>query len=81
MIAIAKSRTKSLGLDSSLIEFGGSDAEILDFPKSAFTAILSRQGLMFVSNLPITLKTNWQFLIPDGRLAATAWSAPSKVPN
>lgn len=79
MLAIAKARAKSLGLDS-VIEFRESDAEALDFPKSTFNAILSRWGLMFLPNLPAALVMIKQLLAPDGRLSAAVWSAPSKVP-
>lgn len=38
MITIAKTRAKSLGLDS-IMEFRESDAEKLEFPKSTFNAV------------------------------------------
>src|SRR5688572_4380140 len=79
MIAIAKSRAKSLGLDD-VMEFRESDGEKLDFPKSTFDAVLSRWGLMFLPNLPIALTTIRQLLTPGGRLSAAVWSTPSKVP-
>ncbi len=79
MIAIAKSRAKSLGLDN-IIEFRESDAEKLDFPAGSFNAVLSRWGLMFLPNLPAALTRIREMLVPGGRLAAAVWSAPSKVP-
>lgn len=79
MIAIAKARAKSLGLDS-IMEFREFDAEKLDFPKSTFNAVLSRWGLMFLPNLPGALTTIRQLLTPNGRLSAAVWAAPSKVP-
>jgi len=79
MITIAKTRAKSLGLDS-IMEFRESDAEKLDFPKSTFNAVLSRWGLMFLPNLPVALTTIRQLLIPNGRLSAAVWAPPSKVP-
>lgn len=79
MLAIAKARAKSLGLDS-VMEFKESDAEALDFPKSTFNAILSRWGLMFLPNLSVALVAIKQLLAPDGRLSAAVWSTPSKVP-
>lgn len=79
MIAIAKSRAKSLGLDG-VMEFRESDGEKLDFPPSTFNAILSRWGLMFLPNLSIALIPIRQLLIPGGKLAAAVWSSPSKVP-
>lgn len=79
MLAIAKARAKSLGLDS-IMEFRESDAEKLDFPKSTFNAVLSRWGLMFLPNLPGALTQIRQLLTPNGRLSAAVWSTPSKVP-
>jgi enediyne biosynthesis protein CalE5 len=79
MIAIAKSRAKSLGLDG-IMEFRESDGEKLDFPASTFNAILSRWGLMFLPNLPTALASIRQLLVPGGKLAAAVWSSPSKVP-
>src|SRR5581483_1909553 len=79
MIAIAKSRAKSLGLDG-VMEFREGDAEKLEFPKSSFNTVLSRWGLMFLPNLPIALTTIRQLLVPGGRLAAAVWSTPAKVP-
>jgi len=79
MIAIAKSRAESLGLES-IMEFKEIDAEKMDFPKSTFNAVLSRWGLMFLPNLPTALTTIRQLLIPIGRFAAAVWPAPTKVP-
>jgi ubiquinone/menaquinone biosynthesis C-methylase UbiE len=79
MIAIAKSRAKSLGLDS-IMEFREGDAEKLDLPKSSFNTILSRWGLMFLPNLPAALVEIRKLLVPGGRLSAAVWSTPSKVP-
>jgi SAM-dependent methyltransferase len=79
MIAIAKSRAKSLGLDS-IMEFREGDAEKLNLSKSSFNAVLSRWGLMFLPNLPATLAEIRKLLIPGGRLAAAVWSTPPKVP-
>ena len=56
MLANAKTRAKSLGLDG-IIEFRESDGEKLDLlePRARFDAILSRWGLMFFPNLPAAL--------------------------
>jgi enediyne biosynthesis protein CalE5 len=85
MLAIAKTRAKSLGLDS-VIEFREIDGEKLDLPESSsttakkFDAILSRWGLMFFPNLPAAFGRIRQMLITNGRLSAAVWSDPSKVP-
>jgi ubiquinone/menaquinone biosynthesis C-methylase UbiE len=81
MLAIAKTRAKSLGLDA-IMEFRESDAEKLDPLESStakFDAILSRWGLMFLPNLYAALGRIRQMLVTDGRLSAAVWSVPSKV--
>jgi ubiquinone/menaquinone biosynthesis C-methylase UbiE len=83
MLAIVKTRAKSLGLDS-VIEFRESDEEKLDLPESStarkFDAILSRWGLMFFPKLPATLVRIRHMLVTDGRVSAAVWSTSSKVP-
>jgi ubiquinone/menaquinone biosynthesis C-methylase UbiE len=81
MLAIAKTRANSLGLDG-IMEFRESDGEKLDFPDptARFDAILSRFGLMFFPNLSSALVKIRHLLITNGRLSAAVWSTPSKVP-
>jgi ubiquinone/menaquinone biosynthesis C-methylase UbiE len=83
MLAIARTRTSSVGL-GNIIEFREGDAEKLDLPDSSaakkFDAVLSRWGLMFLPNLQSALDRIRQMLVPNGRLSAAVWSAPSKVP-
>ena len=79
MLTIARSRSKSLGLDQ-IVEFREGDAEKLDLPKSSFNAALCRWGLMFLPNLPASLTSIRQLLVPGGRLAAAVWSTIDKVP-
>jgi ubiquinone/menaquinone biosynthesis C-methylase UbiE len=81
MLAIAKTRAKSLGLDG-IMEFRESDGEKLDFPEptAKFDAVLSRWGLMFFPNLSAALVKIRDLLVTNGRLSAAVWSAPSKVP-
>jgi ubiquinone/menaquinone biosynthesis C-methylase UbiE len=82
MLAIAKTRAKSLGLNG-VMEFRESDGEKIDLPEPTakkFDAILSRWGLMFFPDLPVALVRIRQMLIKNGRLSAAVWSAPSKVP-
>ena len=81
MLAIARTRTKSLGLDS-IMEFRESDGEKIDLPDQTtkFDAILSRFGLMFFPNLSFALVKIRHLLITNGRLSAAVWSTPSKVP-
>ena len=81
MLAIAKTRAKSLGLDS-VMEFRETDGEKLDLPGSTakFDAVLSRFGLMFFPDLRAPLVKIRHLLVTNGRLSAAVWSAPSKVP-
>jgi ubiquinone/menaquinone biosynthesis C-methylase UbiE len=81
MLAIARTRAKSLGLDG-IMEFRESDGEKIDLPDSTtkFDAILSRFGLMFFPSLPSALVKIRHLLITNGRLSAAVWSTPSKVP-
>jgi ubiquinone/menaquinone biosynthesis C-methylase UbiE len=85
MLAIAKERTVSLGLQN-IIEFKEVDAEkILDLqqlqPLSPFAAVLCRWGLMFFPNLASTLTNIYKILSSGGRIAAAVWSEPAKVPK
>jgi ubiquinone/menaquinone biosynthesis C-methylase UbiE len=81
MLAIARTRAKSLGLDG-IMEFRESDGEKIDLPDQTakFDAVLSRFGLMFFPNLPSALVKIRHLLITNGRLSAAVWSTPSKVP-
>lgn len=88
MLAIAKERTVSLGLQN-IVEFKEVDAEkILDLqqqqqqqPLSPFAAVLCRWGLMFFPNLASTLTDIYKLLSSGGRIAAAVWSEPAKVPK
>ena len=84
MLAIAKERTVSLGLQN-IVEFKVVDAEkILNLqqqPLSPFTAVLCRWGLMFFPNLSSTLTNIYKLLSSGGRIAAAVWSEPAKVPK
>lgn len=85
MLAIAKERTVSLGLQN-IVEFKEVDAEkILDLqqhqPLSPFAAVLCRWGLMFFPNLASTLTNIYKLLSSGGRIAAAVWSEPAKVPK
>jgi ubiquinone/menaquinone biosynthesis C-methylase UbiE len=81
MLAIAKTRAASLGLDG-IVEFRESDGEKLDLldQTAKFDAVLSRFGLMFFPSLPSALVKIRHLLITNGRLSAAVWSTPSKVP-
>jgi SAM-dependent methyltransferase len=80
MLAIAKERAKDNGFEN-IIEFREADAESFALPASAFDAIISRFGLMFLPDLPNALKTMREALVPNGIIAAAVWSSPPKVPS
>ena len=85
MLAIAKERTVSLGLQN-IVEFKEVDAEkMLELQQQqqlpAFAAVLCRWGLMFFPNLASTLTNIYKILSPSGRIAAAIWSEPAKVPK
>jgi ubiquinone/menaquinone biosynthesis C-methylase UbiE len=79
MLAIAKERTLSLGLQD-VIEFREGDIEVIELPSSSFDAILCRWGLMFLPNLESALSHIFGALIKGGKFAAAVWSIASKVP-
>jgi ubiquinone/menaquinone biosynthesis C-methylase UbiE len=85
MLAIAKERSASLGLQD-IVEFKEADAEkILDFQQqqasSPYAAVLCRWGLMFFPDLASTLSNIYKLLSSGGRIAAAVWSDPAKVPK
>lgn len=77
MLAHGRERAGAAGVGN--IEFLESDAEELDFPPATFDAVLSRWGLMFLPDLPGTLRRLHGFLKPHGRLAAITWGPPPSV--
>jgi enediyne biosynthesis protein CalE5 len=81
MLSIAKTRARSLGLDT-VMEFTESDAEKLDLLESIarFDAILSRWGLMFLPNLRAALGKIRDMLLTNGRLCTAVSSVLSEVP-
>jgi enediyne biosynthesis protein CalE5 len=79
MLTIAKQRAAVLGLQD-VIEFRGSDAEMLELADSSFDVVLCRWGLMFMPNLNNALSRIYQVLVPGGRLACAVWAEASKVP-
>ncbi len=78
MLEIARGRATTLGLHH--MEFKEMDAEGLDFSEGSFDAVLCRWGLMFLPDLSAALNRIWRSLAPGGRMAATVWDVPPKVP-
>jgi SAM-dependent methyltransferase len=78
LLAFARERAREAGLGN--VEFIEADAEQLDFEKESFDAIVSRALLMFLPDVPGTLRRLRSFLKPGGRLAASVWGDKSRVP-
>jgi ubiquinone/menaquinone biosynthesis C-methylase UbiE len=77
LLAFARERAREAGADN--IEFIEADAEQLDFGKESFDAIVSRALLMFLPDVPRTLRRLRSFLKPGGRFAASVWGEKGKV--
>jgi SAM-dependent methyltransferase len=77
-LAAARERAAALGLSN--VEFRAMDAESPNLPEETFDAVLSRWGLMFLTDLQQSLERLRRLLVPGGRLAAAVWDAPHKVP-
>jgi enediyne biosynthesis protein CalE5 len=71
MLAVARERAADAGLTN--VEFVACDAEELEFDGESFDAVLSRATLMFLPDVPGTLKRLRGFLKSGGRLAASVW--------
>jgi SAM-dependent methyltransferase len=77
MLAVGRERAAAEGLDN--LQFVERDAEELRFEEAGFDAVLSRQGLQFLPDVPGVLTRLHAFLKPHGRLAAAVWGPPGTV--
>jgi SAM-dependent methyltransferase len=77
MLAVGRERAAAERLDNLL--FVERDAEELVFEEASFDAVLSRQGLQFLPDVPGVLTRLHAFLKPHGRLAAAVWGPPGTV--
>ena len=57
------------------------DASALQFKEGEFDAIVARNVLMFIPDLPLALSGIRRVLRPGGRLVGTTWSSPSQNPR
>jgi SAM-dependent methyltransferase len=78
MLAVGRERAAAAGLDN--LQFLEGDAQELVFQEASFHAVLSRQGLQFLPDVPGVLVRLRSFLKPHGRLAAAVWGPPAAVP-
>jgi SAM-dependent methyltransferase len=77
MLAFGRERAAAEELDN--LELVECDAEELVFEEASFDAVLSRQGLQFLPDVPGVLARLHGFLKPHGRLAAVVWGPPQAV--
>jgi SAM-dependent methyltransferase len=77
MLAVGRERAAAEGLDN--LQFLECDAEELAFEEASFDAVLSRQGLQFLPDVPGVLARLRAFLKPNGRLAVAVWGPPQTV--
>ena len=78
MLAIARERADAAGLAN--VELIAADADSLDLAAGSFDAVLSRLGLMFMTDVPAGLVRLRELLKPGGRLAAAVWGSPAQGP-
>jgi enediyne biosynthesis protein CalE5 len=77
MLALGRERAYAAGLGN--LQFVEADAEELALPEAGFDAVLSRQGLQFLTDVGGTLARLRSLLVPGGRLAAAVWGPPAQV--
>jgi SAM-dependent methyltransferase len=77
LLAFGRERAAEASLDN--VEFVESDAEAIRFADETFNAVLWRQGLQFLPDVPGTLRRLHSALSIRGRLAAAVWGPPDTV--
>jgi ubiquinone/menaquinone biosynthesis C-methylase UbiE len=77
MLDFARERARGAGLAN--VEFREADAEHLVCDDESFDAVLSRQGLQFLADVPGALRRFHRFLRPGGRIACAVWGSPGTV--
>lgn len=76
MVEAARARATAL----SQAEFMTADADSIDMTPGSFDVVLSRWGLMFVTDQVAALTGLRRLLRPGGTLAAAVWGPPESVP-
>ena len=77
MLAFAKERSRSCGLDN--VTFVEGDVETTQLEPEGFDVVLSRATLMYAANPLATLRRLKAALRAGGRLAVAVWATPDKV--
>lgn len=78
MLTIARRKANALGLSN--VEFHAKDATTLPFEDTSFDSVISRFCLMFLPDIPLTVREISRILKPGAYLAAAVWSSPEKNP-
>jgi SAM-dependent methyltransferase len=78
MIAAARRRARSRGVAN--VRFQRGDIARFDPGAARFDRVVSRFGLMFVDDVPLTLGHLRRFLKPRGRLALAVWAEAARNP-
>lgn len=77
MLAFAKERSRSCGLDN--VTFVEGDVETTQLEPEGFDVVLSRATLMYAADPLATLQRLKAALRPGGRLAVAVWATPDQV--
>jgi len=78
MLAFGRRRAEREGLTN--IEFAEMDAARIDLPEASFDAVLSRWGLMFLTDLGPALAAIHHVLVPGGSFVAAVWGPAEGAP-
>ncbi len=78
MLAVARRKADELGLSN--VRFMAEDVSTLPFEEDSFDAVISRFCLMFLPDIPSTVKEITRVLRPGGYVAAAVWSTADKNP-
>ena len=80
MLAVAEQSTREAGVERTNLQTRVMDAAAIDLEPETFDAVVSRLGLMFVSDLAAALRGVLRMLVPGGRLSAMVWAGPERNP-
>ena len=76
--AASRRLTALVGL-GGLVTMVRGRAESLPFPRGAFTAVVSQEGLLHVADKEAALRESARVLVPGGRIAFSDWIATSRL--
>ena len=78
MVELARARAAELGIGNA--DFRTMDAEWIDLPAASVDAVIARWGYMLLADPGAALSETRRVLRPGGRVALSAWTAPSENP-